>query len=119
MQEARRYHVSIQILANGQAPAGVVALDGSTFDLRPDQVKLKERKAQDACIRPACVSQWLCLNFSFFVNPGAQHDAKTATIIIACLSKKCVLSKRMQGPDSVILHSQLLTSSSISKACFM
>lgn len=42
MQEARRYHVSIQALAPGQAPIGVVVLNDMTSDqYRPDQVSVQ------------------------------------------------------------------------------
>lgn len=39
VQEARKYHVSIQVLAPGQAPVGVVTLSDPFSDaVRPDQV---------------------------------------------------------------------------------
>lgn len=49
-QEARRYHISLQVLAPGQAPVGVVALDSGTYDaVRPDQVHA--RQLPYACAR--------------------------------------------------------------------
>jgi hypothetical protein len=41
MQEARRYHVVLQVLAPGQSPAGVVGLADTTLDGgRPSHVSL-------------------------------------------------------------------------------
>lgn len=39
LQEARKYHISLQVLAEGQAPAAAVALSDPTAEsIRPDQV---------------------------------------------------------------------------------
>eukprot|EP00195_Chlamydomonas_chlamydogama_P003162 CAMPEP_0202919350 /NCGR_PEP_ID=MMETSP1392-20130828/75650_1 /ASSEMBLY_ACC=CAM_ASM_000868 /TAXON_ID=225041 /ORGANISM="Chlamydomonas chlamydogama, Strain SAG 11-48b" /LENGTH=598 /DNA_ID=CAMNT_0049612687 /DNA_START=111 /DNA_END=1904 /DNA_ORIENTATION=- len=43
VQEARRYHISLQVLAPGQAPVGVIGLNDAPFDaIRPDQVARTE-----------------------------------------------------------------------------
>lgn len=43
MQEARKYHLSFQVLMPGQPPAAVVALNDRTLDaIRPDQVARTE-----------------------------------------------------------------------------